>query len=174
MALASPTRENSAHQRNDKPGGDTVENIRSFFDHAERLRQDFRRRFPQGVVQSHEVCSLDRLDPVAVDVHQFMSGAKCGNVGPNPLKKGVQVPYFHIADPEMNHPRWRLVENGQDREICVLGDDSKLLLPRIPPDFTVRPGIVQVEHMQIVLSLPQAESIGQIRIDYKSCHRSGH
>ena len=87
MALASPAHKNSAHQRNDKPGGDTVENIRSF-DHAKRLRQDFRRRF---VTRS---LLIQPPRSVAVDIHQFIGDAECGNVGPNPLRKACRSRIF--------------------------------------------------------------------------------
>src|SRR3954453_6748489 len=114
--------------------------------------------------------SVDAFDPVQKDVDEPVLSAQRADVLPDLGDPLVERSHLEIPEPDVNDPRRRSLDQDPLGEVRVLGDDRHPLLFRMAPDLSVRPLIIQVVHVDVVGTTPEAEVVGEIYVDQVPGH----
>jgi hypothetical protein len=78
-------------------------------------------------------CSRDCLDPIKINVNEFIGCQKNLHPRPYPPEKSMEISASKIAETQMDHPWWRLGNKDLVGEISVLCHNDRVVGFRVAP-----------------------------------------
>ena len=81
------------------------------------------------------------------------------------VRNSCRLRIVRFADPQVDNMRWRRRYDDSVRKIGVLADDGEPFITCVVPDFVISPAVTEIENVDIVFAVPQAQSVREAGVN---------